>query len=158
MEFSCIFFTSISGYYNSVYLFTTTTLLSRIHRSCAHTLITWWSYFRASVQLKGISHSTSAKSRDEQLLRCQGQHTSITCITPTQRKFLPNPMSVPVTHIISDTSEASERAAVGTFPYLIWKGSIMVTYLLFLIGSAKNRPPQWWNKEIERFQRTGWIH
>lgn len=51
--------------------------------------------------------------------------------------------------MISDMSEASERAAIGTFPYLIWKGSIMVTYLLFLIGSAKKRPPGWrkrWRK------------
>lgn len=76
---------------------------------------------------------------------------------PRGETFLPNPMSVPVTHIISDTSEASERAAVGTFPYLIWNGSIMVTYLLFLIGSAKNRPPQWWRRKRERFQFIAWM-
>lgn len=58
-------------------------------------------------------------------------------------------MSVPVTHIISEMRQASERAAIGTFPYLSWKGSIMVTYLLFLIGSAKNKPPRQWNKKTD---------
>lgn len=110
---------------------------------------------------------TAPNSWDQQLLNCQ-DHMHHTCThrhihhyMTTQRHtythahgytlkvwqsqivtFLPNPISVPVTHIISDTSVASDRAAVGTFPYLIWKGSIMVTYFLSLIGLAKNRPPQ----------------
>lgn len=85
-----------------------------------------------------ISHHICQNSCYTVMVKAPQSHAS----HPPTETFLPNPMSVPVTHIISDMSEATDRAAVATFPYLIWKGSIMVTYLLFLMGSAKNRPPQ----------------
>jgi len=55
--------------------------------------------------------------------------------------YIPKLTSVDVTHKMSVTSVATAKRVIGTFPYLMWKGSIMVKYLLSLIGPAKNRPP-----------------
>ena len=55
--------------------------------------------------------------------------------------MLPKLISVDVTQIISDISGATDRRPLSLSPYLMQKGSIMVTYFLSLIGSAKKRPP-----------------
>lgn len=55
--------------------------------------------------------------------------------------LLPRLINVDVTQMISDISGATDRSPLSLSPYLTWNGSIMVTYFLLLIGSAKNRPP-----------------
>lgn len=55
--------------------------------------------------------------------------------------FLPKLIRVDVTQMTSESSGATERSPVSRSPYLWWKGSIMVTYFLSLIGWAKNSPP-----------------
>lgn len=53
----------------------------------------------------------------------------------------PKPIRVPVTQIRSEINRATDRAPLIDFPYLIWNGSIIVTYFLSLIGLAKKSPP-----------------
>lgn len=62
-------------------------------------------------------------------------------------------MSVDVTQMISDIRGATDRSPVSRSPYLMWKGSIMVTYFLSRIGSAKKRPPGRGNVEELRFSQ-----
>lgn len=54
----------------------------------------------------------------------------------------PKPSRVAATHSTSIMMEGSTRAPLSRFPYLIWKGSIMVTYLRSLMGLAKKSPPE----------------
>lgn len=110
-------------------------------------LVLWMGLFHSRTIQRVLSFTQHlSKARPQTAARIstwRGMHHSHTPLVAYIETFLPNPMSVPVTHMISDMREASDRAAVGTLPYLIWKGSIMVTYLLFRIGSAKKKPPSW---------------
>lgn len=54
---------------------------------------------------------------------------------------LPRLTRVRATHRTSATSAGKMSALLRTFPYLCWKGSIIVTYLFSLIGLAKKKPP-----------------
>lgn len=58
-----------------------------------------------------------------------------------ERNTVPKPMRVPVTHVMSEMSSTTDRMPLTECPYLIWNGSIIVTYFLSLIGFAKKIPP-----------------
>lgn len=55
---------------------------------------------------------------------------------------LPKLISVDATQITSDINTAIDRSAVSLSPYLMWNGSIIVTYFRSLMGSAKKSPPK----------------
>lgn len=55
--------------------------------------------------------------------------------------FSPRLIRVDVTQMTSDMSGTTDRSPLRLLPYLIWNGSIMVTYFLSRIGSAKKKPP-----------------
>lgn len=59
-----------------------------------------------------------------------------------QKTCSPKLSRVAATHRMSIMMEGSTRAPLSRFPYLIWKGSIMVTYIRSLIGLAKKSPPE----------------
>lgn len=54
---------------------------------------------------------------------------------------LPKPISVVGTQVRSRNMDIRLITAARTFPYLIWKGSIIVTKFLSLIGLANTKPP-----------------
>lgn len=80
---------------------------------------------------------------------------------------LPRLTRVRATHRTSATSAGKMSALLSTFPYLCWKGSIIVTYLFSLIGLAKKKPPGAKRKKPsnicvhvtqETFQLSSYVH
>lgn len=89
--------------------------------------------------------SNDMRTRNQTRLLVLMRH--ITQINKQFDRRLPKLISVDVTQMISDSSGATDRSPVSLSPYLMWKGSIMVTYFLSLIGSAKKSPPRERNED-----------